>query len=340
MCQVVAKNTFISFDFEPELSPGSSRSRSADSIREHRLASTRLDFEIQSAKRLNAVLSIGLPHSASSAMEAGPVNLSDLRELQCRLSKALANPPADSLQKVQALKPIHNASCCSLSTMAPDDASDFSESRGLGMRHVVSSGSVSTMASDANDAFDWASCDEEGLLWRDGLYEAKTLSAFDGGSNSNSKGFECSHSLVPRNQNWADMQDNSTRDEPPTTMMIRNIPSRYSQQDLLLDLADMGFSGTFDFLYIPMDKSTSSNVGYAFVNFIDPYWANKCTQSFQNYRFKRYSYHGSKKVASVSVAHLQGLTKNLEHYEKSAVNSSKHVHRRPVVMASISKVLK
>jgi hypothetical protein len=328
MCQVVAKNTFISFDFQPQLCPTSSRARSAESVREQRFLSTRFDFEIQSAQRLNAVLSTGFSNAASPKAEDGPTLLAELRELQDRLSKALA--PAASLHSTKASKPTHNSSCCSLSTMAPDDASDAGDSLRSGMRHVVSTDSVSTMASDAYDGFG-----EDGSPKDWGLFgEDRQDSQYE-----HSKVFECSHSLVPRHQNWADMQDDSTRDEPPTTMMIRNIPSRYSQHDLMMDLAALGFAGTFDFLYIPMDKSTSSNVGYAFVNFIDPYWASKCMQSFENYRFTRYSRHGSKKVATVSVAHLQGLAKNLEHYEKSAVNASRHVHRRPMVMPNISTVI-
>jgi hypothetical protein len=195
--------------------------------------------------------------------------------------------------------------------MAPDDASDFSESshHGIsGMRHVLSCGSVSTMTFDSNE---------------------------NGIANSCSKAFECTHSSVPRHQKWADMQDDVTMNELPTTLMIRNIPSRYSQQDLVLDLEASGFTGTFDFLYMPMDKNTCCNVGYGFVNFVDPYWARMCKKSFENYRFKSEGYHGSIKRATVSVAHLQGLAKNMQHYEKSAVNISKHVHRRPLVMPSI-----
>ena len=49
----------------------------------------------------------------------------------------------------------------------------------------------------------------------------------------------------------------------------------------------MGFAGTFDFLYSPLDKGTMSNVGYAFVNFKSHEYASKCIEAFHNYRFKR-----------------------------------------------------
>jgi len=123
-----------------------------------------------------------------------------------------------------------------------------------------------------------------------------------------------------------------------TTLMIRNIPNRYTQRELICELDDLGFAGTFDFLYIPLDKVTMSNVGYAFVNFTTKEWAKRCMDSFQNYRFKRHR-KTSGKIAAVSVAHLQGLEANLAHYEKSAVNTAKLKQRRPVVMANISSSL-
>merc|ERR1740130_52741 len=119
--------------------------------------------------------------------------------------------------------------------------------------------------------------------------------------------------------------------------MIRNIPGRYTQEDFRMDLQDLGFAGTYDFLYMPVDKGTAANVGYAFVNFIDPSLAAQCMHTFENFRFTRH--HRSSKMARVSVAHLQGLEKNLEHYQNAAVNMSKEKRRRPVVFANIAKMI-
>jgi len=147
---------------------------------------------------------------------------------------------------------------------------------------------------------------------------------------------EMSHGLVPKTQNMAEMYT-ATKDEPPTTLMIRNIPGKYSQNDLMIDLKDAGFGGTYDFLYLPIDKGTAANVGYAFVNFMDSTVAAKCKGSFEGHRFALHQ-RSSTKLARISVAHLQGLEKNLQHYENAAVNASKERRRRPVVMANLSNM--
>jgi hypothetical protein len=148
---------------------------------------------------------------------------------------------------------------------------------------------------------------------------------------------EMSHGQVPRNQNMVAKYD-ASKDGPPTTMMIRNIPGRYKQDDLMGDLQDLGFAGTYDFLYIPIDKGTSTNVGYAFVNFIDTTWAEKCKVSLEDYHFTRGRKRPSNKAASVSVAYLQGLEKNLQHYESAAVNMSRDRRRKPVVLPKMSQL--
>jgi len=147
---------------------------------------------------------------------------------------------------------------------------------------------------------------------------------------------EYRHGHVPKTANLEQKYRNAEEQQAPTTLMIRNIPNRYTQRELILELEDMGFNGTFDFLYIPLDKGTMSNVGYAFVNFVEPEMAAACMKAFQNYRFKRHR-KISGKIAAVSVAHIQGLDANLAHYENSAVNTAKLKQRRPVIVANISQ---
>jgi hypothetical protein len=230
--------------------------------------------------------------------------------------------------------------------MASDDCSESGEmSIPIAMKkmaRVDSSNSLSTMVSDAHTYTEDSSVHFE--LDIEAGAEAAQKYAESGGSMSPCRKWggssvvipEMSHSQVPRNTNMEERY-NSSRDEPITTMMIRNIPGRYSQHDLMLDLKELGLAGTYDFLYMPMDKGTAANVGYAFVNFVTPAWAEACMRKFSNFRFVRHQ-RSSNKLATVSVAHLQGLQKNLQHYEHAAVNMSREKRRRPVVMANIAKI--
>ena len=82
------------------------------------------------------------------------------------------------------------------------------------------------------------------------------------------------------------------------------------------------------------DKGTSANVGYAFINFVDPAVAAKFMQSFQGHCFMQHRRSSNNRLARISVAHLQGLEKNLQYYKKAA---RKGKGRRPVIVSNISK---
>eukprot|EP00028_Trichosphaerium_sp_Am-I-7-wt_P000077 CAMPEP_0168527326 /NCGR_PEP_ID=MMETSP0405-20121227/12537_1 /TAXON_ID=498012 /ORGANISM="Trichosphaerium sp, Strain Am-I-7 wt" /LENGTH=441 /DNA_ID=CAMNT_0008550419 /DNA_START=104 /DNA_END=1426 /DNA_ORIENTATION=- len=54
-----------------------------------------------------------------------------------------------------------------------------------------------------------------------------------------------------------------------TTLMVKNIPNKYDQE-MLLEAINKHHEGAFDFFYLPIDFRNKCNVGYAFINFIDP----------------------------------------------------------------------
>ena len=51
-----------------------------------------------------------------------------------------------------------------------------------------------------------------------------------------------------------------------TTLMIKNIPNRVTK-DELAEMISKTHAGAFDFIHMPLDRRSGSNVGYAFINF-------------------------------------------------------------------------
>lgn len=102
-----------------------------------------------------------------------------------------------------------------------------------------------------------------------------------------------------------------------TTVMMRNIPNKYTQRMLLTEINHTGFLGTFDFLYLPIDPDTNANRGYAFMNFIDPGFAWMFKTSYEGRKMNRFN---SNKVVSVMPATLQGFEANYSHYSSARVN--------------------
>mmetsp|Transcript_75307 Transcript_75307/g.211156 ORF Transcript_75307/g.211156 Transcript_75307/m.211156 type:complete len:375 (-) Transcript_75307:186-1310(-) len=102
-----------------------------------------------------------------------------------------------------------------------------------------------------------------------------------------------------------------------TTVMMRNLPNKYTQRMLLSEINLTGFLGVFDFLYLPIDPETNANRGYAFLNFIDPGFAWMFKLSYEGRKMLRFN---SNKVVSVMPATLQGFEANYTHYASSRVN--------------------
>jgi len=117
--------------------------------------------------------------------------------------------------------------------------------------------------------------------------------------------------------------------KPMTTIMLRNIPNRYTQASLLQEINKAGFEGTYDFFYLPMDTQNRTNVGYAFINFVSPEELERFTMLFAGYSFED---HASQKVARVSLAHIQGFIENVRHFSHRAVSQSRNSQYRPVVI--------
>jgi hypothetical protein len=103
-----------------------------------------------------------------------------------------------------------------------------------------------------------------------------------------------------------------------TTVMLRNLPNKYTRA-MLLDMLDAeGFSGSFTFVYLPIDFKTHAGLGYAFVDLISPSEAQKLREHFEG--FSRWVL-ASDKVCTVSWSHpeQQGHAAHVERYRNSPV---------------------
>ncbi len=100
-----------------------------------------------------------------------------------------------------------------------------------------------------------------------------------------------------------------------TTIMIRNIPNKYTQVMLLSEI-DVEFRETYDFFYLPIDFKNLCNVGYAFINFMDfrsiiPFWNKFNGQRWHNFN--------SEKVCSISYARIQGKASMTSRFQNSSL---------------------
>jgi len=113
-----------------------------------------------------------------------------------------------------------------------------------------------------------------------------------------------------------------------TTVMLRNIPNRYTPEELLKDMDGRGFDGAIDFFYLPTDFNTKKNKGYAFVNL-------RCSASAERFRIafdgRRLTQYVSQKVLEHSPAVTQGFDANVKKYLKHQAGRVQNPWFKPMI---------
>lgn len=89
-----------------------------------------------------------------------------------------------------------------------------------------------------------------------------------------------------------------------STVVIRMLPDDFSKQSLLEMLDNRGYTGLYDFVYLPRDFKTSRTLGYAIVNMVAPRYAQDAISCFADYN------------TSLSDSH-KGFFSLLERYQES-----------------------
>ncbi|CAK9254674.1 unnamed protein product [Sphagnum jensenii] len=115
-------------------------------------------------------------------------------------------------------------------------------------------------------------------------------------------------------------------ESPRTTLMIKNIPNKYSQA-MLLQLLDRHClhcnsnrkdpkepESAYDFVYLPIDFKNRCNLGYAFVNFTTVEATKRLYKAFHAQQWEAFN---SRKICQVTYARVQGRVALEEHFRNS-----------------------
>eukprot|EP00929_Paragymnodinium_shiwhaense_P082664 TRINITY_DN43689_c0_g1_i4.p1 TRINITY_DN43689_c0_g1~~TRINITY_DN43689_c0_g1_i4.p1 ORF type:complete len:280 (-),score=63.19 TRINITY_DN43689_c0_g1_i4:555-1394(-) len=124
---------------------------------------------------------------------------------------------------------------------------------------------------------------------------------------------------APRNLQWSEITDDDELDLCDT-LMIKNIPSRCSQDEVLQLIDHAGFGDCYHFFYLPRRTAQGQNHGYAFVGLRDPSMAPAFIERISGLTVKS---RNSNKALSVAAARIQGIDNNLKHFRDTRFVKSK-----------------
>jgi len=105
--------------------------------------------------------------------------------------------------------------------------------------------------------------------------------------------------------------------EEITTLMFRGIPCSFSQDTLMKTIDHIGLKGQYDFFYLPRAGNNGSNLGYAFINFVNQAGAEQCMAAFNGVPLDP---SRSTKTCTISQADIQGLANLRKHFRRTAVS--------------------
>lgn len=126
-----------------------------------------------------------------------------------------------------------------------------------------------------------------------------------------------------------DLEKVRNGEDTRTTLMIKNIPNKYTQKMLLASIDEV-LKGKFDFFYLPIDFKNKCNVGYGFINVTDPRHIEPLMEKFHNKKWERFN---SEKVCCVTYARIQGKSALINHFQNSSLMHEDKKHR-PVLFYS------
>ena len=113
-----------------------------------------------------------------------------------------------------------------------------------------------------------------------------------------------------------------------TTLMIKNIPNKYTLSSFL-DEINTYFKNTYDIFYLPIDYINKCNLGFAFINFVEPFHIILFYELFRGKKWKKFN---SDKICELLYAKIQGRNELISHFEKGKVLSFDSENKRPLIL--------
>ena len=110
--------------------------------------------------------------------------------------------------------------------------------------------------------------------------------------------------------------------------MIKNIPNKYTISSFLEEI-DINFKCTYDIFYLPIDYVNKCNLGFAFINFVEPF---HIILFYELYRGKKWKKFNSEKICELLYAKFQGKKELISHFEKGKVLSMESKEKRPLIL--------
>ena len=114
-----------------------------------------------------------------------------------------------------------------------------------------------------------------------------------------------------------------------TTLMVKNIPNKYTQR-MLLETVQQSHAGKFALFYLPIDFKNRCNVGYAFINFTHP---ESILAFYEEFNGRKWARFNSDKVCEIAYARIQGKAALITHFTHSSLAHEDESYR-PLAFAS------
>jgi len=151
------------------------------------------------------------------------------------------------------------------------------------------------------------------------------------GTSKGSQGSQKAKKSIPNSENPGQPQRASW--EEAKTLMVRNIPVRYTQDMLLKEWPND--TGMYDFVYLPICIDRKRNASFCFINFVDTESALKFHTAWHKQRLQHFS---TRKPLDISPADVQGRDENLLQIVRNKTFRIRNVHFQPAIFDGADRV--